>query len=184
MLRRLVRRQLDAFERRWSYDMTYGRELLDQAGLGTLLPLNGLAKLSAFRRDVPVEAYYGAKITTAIAADCGPCAQLVVDEALHEGLDPAVVRALVEGRRELLPEPARLGRDLARAVLDRDGGGETARAEILRRWGRAGLASVAYGIVAAQAFPTLKYALGHGRACVRVRIGDADAAPRVPAPQR
>jgi hypothetical protein len=36
--------------------------------------------------------------------------------------------------------------------------------------GRAGLASLAYAIVAAQAFPTLKYALGHGHACVRVKI--------------
>lgn len=184
MLRWLVRRQIDGFARRWNYDMTYGREILEEAGLGALLPVNGLAKLSAYRRNVPVETYYGAKITTAIAADCGPCAQLVVDEALHDGLDPGVVRALVEGRRELLPEPARLGRDLARAVLDRDGSGDEARAEILRRWGRAGLTSVAYGMVAAQAFPTLKYALGHGHACVRVRIGDADAAPRVPAPQR
>jgi hypothetical protein len=51
------------------------------------------------------------------------------------------------------------------------------RADVVRRWGSRGLASLAYGIVAAQAFPTLKYALGYGQTCVRVRIGGSDVAP-------
>ena len=45
------------------------------------------------------------------------------------------------------------------------------RGEILKRWGRAGLVSLAYAIVGAQAYPTLKYAIGHGHACVRLRVG-------------
>lgn len=178
MLSWLVRRQIDRFEKRWKYDSRYAREILDEAGIGALLPLNALAKLGAYHRDVPPEVYFGAKITSAIAADCGPCAQLVVSEAERDGLDAAIVRALVAGRTDLLPEPARLGVALARGTLARDGSADEARAEILARWGRRGLVSVAYAIAAAQAFPTVKYALGHGRACLLVHVGDADVTPR------
>jgi hypothetical protein len=178
MLSWLVRRQIDAFERRWSYDMRYAREVLAEAGLGALLPMNALAKLSAYRGGVPPEAYYGAKIVAAILADCGPCAQLVVTEAERDGLDAAIVRALVRGELGALPEAAKLGADLARGAVLRDGSGEEARQEILARWGRRGLTSLAYAIVAAQAFPTLKYALGHGHGCIRVQVAGFDVTPR------
>jgi hypothetical protein len=154
MISWLVRKQIDRFEQKWNYDMRYGREVLDEAGLDALLPMNSLAKLYTYCRDVPAQVYYGAKVTAAIVADSAPCAQLVVDEAQRDGFD------------------------LARGTLLRDGSDEEARAEILARWGRRGLVSVAYAITAAQAYPTLKYALGHGRACLFVRVGDADVSPR------
>jgi hypothetical protein len=144
--------------------------------------LNALWKLGAYRRDVPVEPYYAAKITSAIAADCGPCAQLAVAEAERDGVDAAIVRALVEGRADRLPEPARLGVALARGTLARDGSDETARGEILARWGRRALVSMAYAIAVAQAYPAVKYALGHGRACLFVHVGDADVTPRAVVP--
>ena len=62
----------------------------------------------------------------------------------------------------------------------RDGSGDEARAEILRRWGRVGLVSLAYGIVAAQSYPTFKYAIGHGHACVRLRVGGETIAMQHP----
>jgi hypothetical protein len=178
MISWLVRKQIDRFEQKWNYDMRYGREVLDEAGLDALLPMNSLAKLYTYCRDVPTQVYYGAKVTAAIVADSAPCAQLVVDEAQRDGVDLVLLRALVEGRRDLLSELATLGFDLARGTLLRDGSDEEARAEILARWGRRGLVSVAYAITAAQAYPTLKYALGHGRACLFVRVGDADVSPR------
>ena len=51
-----------------------------------------------------------------------------------------------------------------------DGTGEEARAEILKRWGRAGLVSLAYAIVGARSYPAFKYAIGHGHACQRLRV--------------
>jgi hypothetical protein len=67
---------------------------------------------------------------------------------------------------------ALLGIELALSTIARDGTGEEARAEILHRWGRAGLVSLAYAIVGAQSFPTFKYAIGRGNTCVRVTIGN------------
>jgi hypothetical protein len=48
------------------------------------------------------------------------------------------------------------------------------RDEIVRRWGERGLVSLAFAIAGARIYPTVKYALGHGQACSRVRIGDAE----------
>ena len=45
------------------------------------------------------------------------------------------------------------------------------REEVVRLWGKRGLISLAFAMVSARIFPTLKYALGHGRACMRVTVG-------------
>lgn len=42
---------------------------------------------------------------------------------------------------------------------------------MVARWGRRGLASLALALASARVFPTVKYALGHGRACTRVVVG-------------
>lgn len=171
MLNWLVKKQLDKFERRWGYDTSYVREIVDEAGVGAVMPLQGLEKAGSFRRNVPLETYYGAKITAAKLSDCGPCLQLVVSMAEDAGLAADAIRAILH-RDEQLSSDARLGVDLALATIARDGSGDDARDQILRRWGRAGLVSLAYAIVAAQAYPTFKYAIGHGHACVRVRVGN------------
>jgi hypothetical protein len=171
----IARRLIGAFERRWDYDGSYMREILDGAGWAALLPLDGLAKVSRYRRGVPAAVYYAAKLSAALAADCGPCLQLTVSQAEAEGVEAGLVRALIAGDRDALGAAERLGFDLARATLER-AGAESVRAEILARYGHAGLVSLAYGIVAAQAFPAFKYALGHGAACTLVRLGGSHEA--------
>jgi hypothetical protein len=39
------------------------------------------------------------------------------------------------------------------------------------RWGARGLATLALAVTGVRMFPMLKYALGHGQACVRVQVG-------------
>jgi len=51
------------------------------------------------------------------------------------------------------------------------------RAEIERRWGKRAVISVAFALSASRFFPTLKYALGHGKACTRIVVGDAIITP-------
>jgi hypothetical protein len=179
MLKWLVKRQLEAFGRRWNYDTGYVREIVDEAGVGAVTPMQALQKLGGYRK-VPVDAYYGAALTAGQAADCGPCLQLGVRMAESEGVKPLVIRAILERDYSKLTKETLLGVELALATIARDGTGEEARGEILRRWGRAGLVSLAYAILAAQAYPTFKYAIGHGHACVRLRIGDETVAMQRP----
>ncbi len=171
MLKWLVKKQLEAFGRRWDYDTGYVREIVEEAGVGAVLPLQALGKLGSYRKNVPPDAYAGATLTAAKAADCGPCLQLGVSMAEASGVKPQTVRAILERDYAKLSKEALLGVELALGTIARDAGGEDARAEILRRWGRAALVSLAYGIVTAQAYPTFKYAIGHGHACRRVRVG-------------
>jgi hypothetical protein len=86
------------------------------------------------------------------------------------GVKPQTIRAILERDYAKLSKETLLGVELALGTIARDATGEEARAEILRRWGRAGLVSLGYGIVAAQAYPTFKYAIGHGHACQRVKV--------------
>jgi hypothetical protein len=181
MLKWFIRKQLNDFERKWGYDTGYVREVLDEAGVGAIMPLQALQKLGGYRR-VPMNAYYGAALTAGKDADCGPCLQLGVSMAEAAGVAPEVIRAIVQRDYEKLPQDALLGVELALATISRDGTGDDARAEILRRWGRAGLVSLGYAIVAAQAYPAFKYAIGHGHACVRLRVGNETLPMRTPEP--
>jgi hypothetical protein len=45
------------------------------------------------------------------------------------------------------------------------------REEVIRMWGKRALISLAFAMTAARLYPTLKYAMGHGRACTRLTIG-------------
>jgi hypothetical protein len=176
MFKWLVKRQLEAFQNKWNYDTGYLREIVDEAGVSAVMPLQALGKLGAFRKNVPLDAYFGAALTAGKAADCGPCLQLGVSMAQAAGVAPQTIRAILERDYAKCSKPALLGIELAAATIARDTSGEEARAEILRRWGRAGLVSLGYAIVGAQAYPTFKYAIGHGHACVRLRIGDETVA--------
>jgi hypothetical protein len=166
----LVKKQLEKFGKKWNYDVGYMTEIVDEAGVGAVMPMNALQKLGSYRK-VPPDAYYGAALTAGKEADCGPCLQLGVSMAESEGVKPATIRAILERDYGKCSKEALLGAELALATMARDGTGEEARAEIIKRWGRAGLVSLAYAIVAAQSYPAFKYAIGHGHACVRVRVG-------------
>ncbi len=170
MFKWFVKRQLEKFGRRWGYDTGYMREIVDDAGVGAVMPMQALGKLTAYRK-APDDALCGAALTAAKAADCGPCLQLGVTMAEAQGVKPQTIRAILEGDYAKCSKEALLGAELALATIAGDGSGDEARAEILRRWGRAGLVSLAYSIVAAQAYPAFKYAIGHGHACVRLRVG-------------
>ena len=171
LLNWVANRRLRAFERRWNYDAAYAHAIVDEAGAAAAMPLAALQKLGSYKK-IPLNAYYGATLTAGKQADCGPCLQLAVAMAEHDGVAPEVIRAILGGGE--LPDDARLGVELARSTIARDLRAEPAREEILRRWGRRGLVSLAYGIVAAQAYPAFKYAMGYGHACARVRVAGQD----------
>lgn len=179
MFKWLVKRQLEGFAKKWGYDTGYVREIVDDAGLGAVMPLQALQKLGSYRK-APLDAYYGAALTAGKDADCGPCLQLGVKMAEAAGVKPRIIKAVLEQDYANCSKEALLGIELALATIARDGSGEEVRAEILRRWGRAGLVSLAYAIVGAQAYPTFKYAIGHGHTCVRLRVGGETVAMKSP----
>ena len=173
MLRWWLRRGLDAFGRRWDYDMGYAHDLLD-ADPDALRRFAKVMGLSAYRRDLPADVWFAAKITAMLAEDCGPCTQLIVRMAESAGIPAPLLRAVLARDFAAMPEPVVLGVRFTQAVLAHDIEADELRALIVRRWGKRALVTLGFAITSARLYPTLKYALGHGQACVRVRVGGTE----------
>ena len=106
-----------------------------------------------------------------MAEDCGPCTQLGIDMAQRAGVDPAILRAVVARDFTAMPYEVALAVRFAEATLRHAPEADDLREEVVRRFGKRGLVSLAFRHAAARLYPTLKYALGHGRACTRFTIG-------------
>ena len=176
MLKALLDRfAIRPFEREFSYDASYLRAVL-AARPTTFLQL-GMATSLVRRRDAPAEALAAAGIVTTLREDCGPCTQIGVDIAIKGGMDRRVLRAILAGDQAAMGEAAALAYRFAQASLDRDmATADPLRDEIVRRWGQKGLVAVALTITTARMYPTLKYALGYGKACSKVTVA-GEAAP-------
>jgi hypothetical protein len=69
-----------------------------------------------------------------------------------------------------MPDDVALAWRFTRAVMARDPSADRYRAEITRRWGQRAVISLAFAIVASRTYPTVKYAMGHGKACTRIVV--------------
>jgi hypothetical protein len=175
MIRATFHRQLDAFERAMNYDATYMRQLLDDGGPWTFFKFSLLPSLGQGKH-APRDAMAAAGIVGTLAEDCGPCTQIGVDLAAKSGVTPEVLRAILAGDETAMGESAALGYRFAKAVLDRDmERADPLRDEIVRRWGKAALVDLGLALTTSRMYPTLKYALGHGKACSRVMVAGAPA---------
>jgi hypothetical protein len=170
MMKWLLGWRLAAFERAYGYDAGYLRELLE-ADPGALVRFSKLMGMAQYRKGIPPDAWYAAKLVGTLAEDCGPCTQLVVTMAEREGVPPAVLRAVVGGDTTGMPDGVALAFRFARAVLAHDPEADALREQVVGCWGRRGLVSLGFAITTSRLFPTLKYALGHGQSCTRVTVG-------------
>jgi len=169
MLKACLSRYLDRFERQWGYDASYMRQVL-AADPWSLLKFM-LGTRAADMRAAPREALIAAGLAGTIAEDCGPCTQIGVDMAAAGGVDPKVLTAILAGDEAAMGETAALAWRFARASLARDMAAcDPLRDEIVRRWGEKALVAISLALTAAREYPTLKYALGHGKACSKVVV--------------
>jgi hypothetical protein len=176
MLKWLFHRKIRTFEGTHDYDASYLHEVLDTDG-EAFMKFGFATGLGRYRKDAPLEAHVAAGLTSSMHADCGPCTQLGVGFALEAGVASSTVAAIIAGDEAAMPPDAALAARFARAVIARDPGADLCREEITRRWGPRALLSLTFAIMAAQLYPTLKYALGHGKACTRVIVGEQIITP-------
>ncbi len=171
MIKWALRKAIDKFERDWKYDASYMRDIIDASPRAAWL-LSRAGALGRFRRDISIELWYAAGITAVRHEDCGPCTQLAVTMAERAGVSPAVLGAVLADNADATPPDVALVCKFTRATLAHDAAADDYRDAIVKRWGRRALVSLAFTISAARMYPTIKYALGHGKACVRVVVGD------------
>lgn len=169
MLRLLLNGWLDRFERTWNYDASYLRLVL-RASPASLLKFSFVAGV-VDRKAAPAAALAAAGMAGTLAEDCGPCTQISVDMAQAGGVRPEVLRAILAGDEASMGPDAALAWRFARASLARDmQAADPLRDEIVRRWGEKGLVAVSMSLMTGRMYPTLKYALGHGKACSKVVV--------------
>jgi len=176
MLKTFLTRWLDKFEKTFDYDASYMRHVLRE-NPGSLFKFS-LATQAADRKAAPMEALFAAGLVGTLSEDCGPCVQVGVDIATAQGMDPAVMRAVIAGDLDAMGETAGLAYRFAQASLARDMEAcDPLRDEIVRRWGDKALVAIGLTLVASRMYPTLKYALGYGKACSRVKVAGETVAP-------
>lgn len=184
MIRWFLRRAIGKFERQWNYDAAYMRDLIDVSPRAAWL-FSRAAALGRFRQDIPLEPWFAAGITAIRHEDCGPCTQLGVAMAESAGVSPAVIRAVLTENVDAMPSDVALVWKFTRATMAHDIAADDYREMIVKRWGRRALVSLAFAITASRLYPTVKYALGHGKACSRIIVGGAPVVfdhGRTPAP--
>ena len=82
-----------------------------------------------------------------------------------------MLRAIVARDYGAMPAEAALAARFAEASLRHAPEADELREEVLRQWARRALIALVFAIVTASMYPTLKYGLGHGRACTRLIVG-------------
>jgi hypothetical protein len=179
MFKWLIRKRLDAFQKKYGYNVDYVRDILD-ADTAAALKLAKLQSALSYRRDVPLDVYYAVALVGTLHEDCGPCTQLNVTMALYAGVSPRVIAAVLEGTEARLGGDVELAVHFARATLAHDPAADELRDTIVARWGQRALVSLAFAIAAARVYPTIKYALGHGKTCQRVVVAGETIVPSHP----
>lgn len=178
MLKAIMAAAIGRFEKRYDYDATYVRDLLE-ASPKALSAFQGVRTLSGFEEGAPAAALAAARIVATLGEDCGPCVQIGVRIAEENQVPAEVLRGILAGDHARMGPDASLAWRFAKASLARDM--ETAdplRDEVLERWGRKGLSAIALAMAAVRVYPTIKYAMGHGKTCSRVHVGGEAVAVR------
>jgi alkylhydroperoxidase family enzyme len=175
MVRWLLRRTIKSFERKWNYDASYLKEIADLSPLAAL-KFSLATSLGSYRRDVPRAALFAAGITAVRSEDCGPCTQLGITMAEQQGVRPEILRAILKDDVAAMPEEVALAWRFTRATLAHDAAADDYRDEIVRRWGPRAVVTLAFAITTARMYPTVKYAMGHGKICSRVIVNGAPVA--------
>lgn len=176
MFKSTLKRAMRKFGERYNYDVGYIEHFID-VDAGAFFKFSKIQAAGNHRNGIPAEPWYAAKIRTVLSEDCGPCTQLCIDMALEAGVSPAHIDAIVRRDFAHLPDETELVIRFTELTLAHDPGADALRDEIIALWGEVAVVSLALAISLSRVYPTLKYALGHGKACTRLAVEDRTVSP-------
>jgi hypothetical protein len=172
MLKSFLHRYIRGFEKRYGYDARYMHDMTDISTTGfnrfAIVQVTG----GQWQGDAPRDPWHAAGIAGALVEDCGPCVQIASDIAIEGGMPSAIIAALLAGAPA--DADAQLGFDYGRALLHGSENLDDLREAIERKWGKIALLAISLHAMTARNFPVIKRALGHAKACQRVRVGKED----------
>ena len=167
----IARRTLRAFAKRYGYDVSYLLMILNHSP-AAFFKFAPLMKAAAHREVVPIDASFTAKIVGALAEDCGPCTQLVVDMAMEAGMPKDQIEAVLRRDVRAMNEATTLGFRFADAVVRQAAeAGDEFRDAVRAQWGPKGVIDLTLALQMGRMFPMVKAGLGYARECRRVAVG-------------
>jgi hypothetical protein len=131
----IARRMLRSFSKRYGYDMSYVERILKESP-AAFFKFAPLMKAAGHHEVVPVEAAFAAKITGALAEDCGSCTQLTIDMALEASVPKDQIEAVLRRDLRAMSPDTELGFQFANAIVHRSADDETYRDAVRARWAR------------------------------------------------
>ena len=165
----IARRILRKMARRYSYDVSYLETMLNESP-AAFFKFAPVMKASGHREVVPAEASYAVKIVGALAEDCGPCTQLVVDMALEAGVARDQIEAVLRRDPRSMNDATTLAFRFANSLVRRSGDDDEFRDAIRTQWGEKGVIDLTLALQLGRMFPMVKAGLGYARECRRVTV--------------
>lgn len=166
MISAMVERSIRATEAELGESADYLRDIY-RASPAALFKFGLFLPFAAHRKSVPKPVLHVARLVASLAQDCGPCVQIVLNQARKDDVPADVLRAVIDERPECLPDDLTEAYLFARAVVDKDPRADELRAALSARYGDAAIVDLAFGIAGAQVFPIVKRVMGHGQSCQR-----------------
>jgi len=168
MFRALIRKMISNFESKYDYNASYMHEInqISPSATAKLMMLSGMANFQGPDKSI----WGGAALAATLHGDCGPCAQLMIDRLMEQGLDSEELTACVQ-QNWPNAKSVGVGYRFARAVINNDSELEVLRAQIRQTYGDVALLAASYATVSYPAYPLLKRALGFSEACQSLVIG-------------
>ena len=174
MLKRFLLNRIGAFERKTGYDASWMRDVV-RGSTRAAFGVNRFMQLSRHRVETPKLVWHMARIAAMRHEDCGPCLQIVVDHALADGVDAAVIETAVQAPENLWGD-ADLAYRYGTAVASSSADADFTREQVLTRFNKTVLMELALCVATARVYPTIKRGLGYARSCNLVTIDVRKAA--------
>ena len=179
MFKALLHKMINRLESSYAYDASYMHEINSVSPSATirLMMLSGMTNFQGSDKSI----WGGAALAATLHGDCGPCAQLIIDRLLEQGLDALELTACVQND---WPNAAAtgLGFRFARATLNNEAGLESLRTDILENHGESALIAASFASVSYPIYPLLKRALGSAESCQSLAIGEQHNVTVQPSP--
>lgn len=171
MLKRIVEKKMQEFEAMTGESADYMREIY-AASPKAFFKYNRFSQGMGQHRDVlPPEVAAVAGIAAIKSEDCGPCLMIVIRFAQLRGVGDDVIEAAVARDLETLSPDLADAYRFAEAVAGAEHDTGELEDKLRAQYGDRGMIELAFVIASVRVYPTLKRALGHGRACYPVEIG-------------
>ena len=168
----MAHRMLCSVSKRNGYDTSYLEMMLKESP-AAFFKFAALTKAACHREVVPVDASFAAKLVGALAEDCGPCTQQVVEMALEAGMAKDQIKAALRRDPHAMNDATLLGFRFADAVARRSEDDDEYRDAVRAEWGDKGVVDLTMALQMSRIFPMVKAALGYAKECRRVIVDGA-----------